>query len=190
MNLTTKNLRNDRCASRFAAFKTPHASCGGFTLVEVMIAVLILAIGLLGMAGLQTTGLQQSRSSYFRTQAAILASDMADSIRANRQGAVAGNYDNIDSSTAVAEPGCDPELASCNSGEIATFDIYRWAGSDHPGSVQNMLPEGRGLVTRNNNTFTVTVVWREPGIPATVVGTGCTGDKATDLPCFQLELLP
>ena len=69
----------------------------GFTIIEMLIAVLVISIGLLGMAGLQTTGIQQSHNSYLKTQASMLAYDMADRMRSNLQGVNAGNYDAVDS---------------------------------------------------------------------------------------------
>lgn len=65
---------------------------GGMTLIEVLIAVVILAIGLLGLAGLQNTGLKSNYSAYYRTQASWLAYDMADRMRANRKAAASGSY--------------------------------------------------------------------------------------------------
>ena len=55
----------------------------GFTLIEVLISMLILAVGLLGLAGLQATGLRNNLSAYNRSQATQLAYDMADRMRAN-----------------------------------------------------------------------------------------------------------
>jgi type IV pilus assembly protein PilV len=66
---------------------------GGFTLIEVLIAVLILAIGLLGLAGLQTFSLQSNVHAYQRSQATTLAYEILDAMRANRDVALAGGYD-------------------------------------------------------------------------------------------------
>ena len=72
----------------------------GFTLMEVLIAVLILSIGLLGLASLQANGLRSNFSSYARSQAVILANDMADRMRANLTEAVAGTY-NVNATVAA-----------------------------------------------------------------------------------------
>ena len=58
----------------------------GFTLIEVLIAMLVLAVGLLGLAGLQATSLKNNQSAYNRSQATQLAYDMADRMRANVAG--------------------------------------------------------------------------------------------------------
>lgn len=65
----------------------------GFTMLEVLVAMVILSIGLLGLAGLQATGLQANHSAYLRSQAAFLAYDILDIMRANREGARGGDYD-------------------------------------------------------------------------------------------------
>ena len=59
----------------------------GFTLIEVMVAVFVLAVGILGMAGMQAVSVRESQNSIFRSQADILAGDMADRLRANRSDA-------------------------------------------------------------------------------------------------------
>lgn len=65
----------------------------GYSLLEVLIAVLILSIGLLGLAGLQTTSLQSNQSASQVSQATFLASDILDRMRANPDGAKSGSYD-------------------------------------------------------------------------------------------------
>jgi type IV pilus assembly protein PilV len=64
----------------------------GFTLVEALVALLVLSIGLLGVAALQLTALQNNNNALFRSQATYLAYDIADRIRANRGSALAGGY--------------------------------------------------------------------------------------------------
>ena len=56
----------------------------GFTLVEALIALLVLSIGLLGVAALQLIALQNNNNAMFRSQATYLAYDIADRMRANR----------------------------------------------------------------------------------------------------------
>lgn len=64
----------------------------GFSLVEVMIAVFVLAIGLLGIAGLQITSIKSNHTALLHTQVTQLASDLSDRMRANISGTRAGNY--------------------------------------------------------------------------------------------------
>lgn len=65
----------------------------GFSLLEVLIALIVLSIGLLGLAAIQITGLKDNQSAYYRTSATVLAYDMADRMRLNRSVAEAGGYD-------------------------------------------------------------------------------------------------
>ncbi len=62
---------------------------GGFTLIEVLVSVLILAIGLLGLAGLQLAGLQNNQSALLRSQATMIAYDIGDKLRATPEGDLA-----------------------------------------------------------------------------------------------------
>lgn len=65
----------------------------GFSLVEVLVALVLLSIGLLGLAGLQTRGVRDNHGAYLRTQATLCVKDLVDRMRANRPAALAGDYD-------------------------------------------------------------------------------------------------
>ncbi|MFR0691023.1 type IV pilus modification protein PilV [Enterobacterales bacterium AE_CKDN230030158-1A_HGKHYDSX7] len=108
----------------------------GFTLVELLVSVVILAIGLLGLAGLQNVGVAASYSALQRSQASWLASEMADLLRANLQAARAGAYD-----LAFSDPvgGCPAVSGSSR----AQLDLGQWRnavctvlGGTGSGSVQ------------------------------------------------------
>lgn len=130
--------------------KTPSGSVAGnrgFSLVEMLVTVLILSIGLLGLAGLQAMGLRNNMSAYQRTQASVLASDMLDRMRANRQVALAGSYDIVLTATAGG-----------NGNAIAQNDISQWLAN-----LSNLLPEGDGAIdcTSSNPVCVVTVRWND-----------------------------
>jgi len=76
----------------------------GMTLVEVLVAVLVLSIGLLGLASLQMTVLRSNHSAYLRSQATLLAQDITERMLANRSAALAGKYDAANCTT---NPDCD-----------------------------------------------------------------------------------
>lgn len=118
----------------------------GFTLVEMLVTTLILAFGLLGMAGLQTLSLRNNNNAYLRTQANILAYDIVDSMRANRTAALAGQYD-------ISLTESPPSGSS-----IANSDLSAWLGR-----LGTVLPQGDGAVAcdTTRNICTVTVQWRE-----------------------------
>lgn len=154
----------------------------GFSLVEVMIAVLVLSIGLLGMAGLQAASVRNTYSAYMRSQAMILANDIADRIRSNPgtagiDGAAGGDYNAIGPGLASGgSTACDTTV--CTPGQLAAYDIAVW--SDR---VKTTLPGGNGSVTGDGRVFTVTVMWDDD--KTGVAGTGCSGNRAVDLTCYQ-----
>lgn len=157
----------------------------GFTLLEVMIALLIFSIGLLGLAGLQGSSLQNNKTSDLRSIAIIEAHDLAERIRANERG-VSGDYDTINTGV-PAVPGTDCiNSSSCTTPAlIAAWDIYEWQTS-----LSNLLPSGRGKVFRPSKTsaFTILVMWDEARTGA--LGESCSGNPAKDLKCYQLDILP
>jgi type IV pilus assembly protein PilV len=123
----------------------------GFTLIEVLIAALVLSIGLLGLAALQTVSLRMTQGSYLRSQATNLAYEIADAMRANRTNAAAyaGNH------TAT----CDFEHARTST-VIVTADVAEWSNR-----LACLLPQGTGAIvtttTGSRTSVTVTVTWNE-----------------------------
>lgn len=111
----------------------------GVGLVEVLVTVLVLSIGLLGVAGLQATGLRQNHDAFLRTQATVLAYDIIDRMRANQLGAQGGNYDNQAGAEQAAcmstsNPGCSPAAMAQN-------DVFEWNAG-----ISRSLPSGQGVV--------------------------------------------
>jgi len=124
-----------------AKVKNIYMPANGFTMVELLVAVLVLSIGLLGLAGLQAAGLRNNQSAYLRSQATILAYDVADRMRANHVAADAGAY-NI----ALGAAG--------GGGSVAADDLLEWKNN-----MAALLPSGDGSVTNNGGNFTVLVQW-------------------------------
>lgn len=87
-----------------------RATQRGVGLIEVLVAVLILALGLLGMAGLQANALKTNQSSYGRTQAVMLSYYMLDAMRADRNNAVLQNYNTGAVSGTDIEPACSANV--------------------------------------------------------------------------------
>jgi len=129
----------------------------GFTLLEVLIALLVLSVGLLGLASLQTRGLATGHNAYLRSQAVLLAQDMAERIRTN------SNYvlttENIDTSEYTVsynrEYGdSDCVNNNCTPTQMARFDVDQWLNS-----LGSTLPAGDGQITKTNLNYQVTVRW-------------------------------
>lgn len=118
----------------------------GFGLIEVLVALLILAIGLLGMASLQTTSLQLTTGSQSRTQAILLAEDIVERIRANRP--------NIDDYALDGDAvDCDTDFEIANA-TVAVDDLAEWQNA-----LGCLLPGGSGDIGIDDDVVTVTVTW-------------------------------
>lgn len=126
----------------------------GFTLIESLVALLIMSIGLLGVAALQLASLQANHGAFQRTQATFLAQDIVDRMRANRDAAIAGQYD--------IEFGDAPPTTPSNTAEI---DLAAWrnrlvatlpAGASTAATSQ---PSGEIATDAATDTITVRIRW-------------------------------
>lgn len=145
----------------------------GLTLVEAMIALLVISIGLLGIASLQLTAMNQNASSLNNSQAVWYAYNMSDRIRANISEFV--NYDGIDTSNAYSQ---DCMSTPCTTGQMVTSDASDWT------TMVGNLPGGRGIIANDVDGLVITVMWDDDGTGAT--GTGCGPDTNVDLTCYTL----
>lgn len=126
----------------------------GFTLIEVLIAMVVLSIGMLGLAGLQTSGLRYTHTSYLLSLATQQAEDMVERIRANPLEAenVGGYYDSVSGSKSVA---VNCSTADCNQLQRAEYDHSEW-------NAKNTTLFGQtGTVARSGEVFLVTLSWQE-----------------------------
>lgn len=116
----------------------------GTTLIETLVALLVLSIGLLGVAGMQMTSLQSNRGAHLRSQAQVLSYDIADRMRANRTSALAGNY--------VIGFG-----AAATGTTVAVADLIAWKAALAAG-----LPVGDGQIELlGTNMMRITVRWTD-----------------------------
>lgn len=145
--------------------KTTH---DGFSLVEVLVALLVLSVGLLGLAALQTTSLRYNTESYFRTQATYLAYDIIDRMRANALGVSGGNYDVPNSGTATTAMSATGSCGtgSCSTSDLAMYDLGQWYNT-----MKTMLPASTdpasnlATITRTaGNQVTIAIRWMERDI--------------------------
>lgn len=129
---------------------------GGFSLVEVLIALVIMSVGMLGIAGLYVQSMQAGRTSMFRHNAVILVGDVADRIRANPTAgaayAVPGGADN----------GCVAQGVSCSQPQMAQHDVFLWtqqATDTLPAGIVTVVFDG----AVNPPTYNITASWTEAG---------------------------
>lgn len=132
----------------------------GFSLVEVLIALIIMSVGMLGIAGLYVQSMQAGRTSMLRHHAVNLASDIADRIRANPTAGAA-----YIASTG-ADNNCVAQGTDCSVAQMAAHDILLWQAQ-----AAEFLPAmGDGTqqvivaydAAASPPTYTITVRWDEP----------------------------
>lgn len=169
----------------------------GFTLLEILVAIVVLSLGLLGLAGLQAASLRNNQSAYFRGIAAQQVYDMADRVRANLAGVATGSYDNMGANTPAdqvcfngdaGDPGCTPAT-------MAVTDHRQWNLNNAlllPGGVGTVdCVQGPGAACSNDNNairvFRVIVRWPQ-------AGTTCRDENGVQLfantDCFIAEVSP
>ena len=136
----------------------PRRPAGGFTLIEVLIALIIMSVGMLGIASLYVQSMQAGRTSLFRHNAVTLAGDVADRIRANRTAGVVYEDPN------GADNNCIAGGTNCSAPQMAMHDILIWKQQ-----ARDTLPNGDVVIVFNNAvtppTYTIQVTWDEPGQP-------------------------
>jgi type IV pilus assembly protein PilV len=135
-------------------------------LVEALVALVVLAVGMLGIAALYVESLRSSRTALFRSQAVTLAGDMADRIRANRTAGAAYQKGVDDAGTLNAA--CGSGGAGCTPAVMAAHDIALWyrAVDGRTGSLTS-LPGGRATITVTPNgtlnSYVIVITWSETG---------------------------
>lgn len=142
-----------------------YKNAGGFTLLEVMVALLIFSIGLLGLVGLQSAAIQDNGRAFNRLQANLLAYDMLDRMRANRDAAINGSYD-IGTGSPPSATACTGST-TCSSAQMASYDKSEWKQS-----VANAFPNGDGSVTSlgggADTQFRISIQWDDHGETQTI----------------------
>ena len=131
--------------------KHRRKATGGFTLLEVLIALIIMSIGLLGVFGLIVNALKANDSSNMRTQAAILANSIIDNIRANSKQTTSTAY-SAAIGTAVSQPNPSTCTSSCTAAQLEAIDVYNWKQS-----LKTMLPSGDGSITETTANSVTTI---------------------------------
>ena len=155
-----------------------HRAATGFTLIEVMITVFVVAVGLLGVAGLQAYAKKSNFDAVQRTQAAALAQDLIERIRANPSQGAAYRTDasaGISLSAAPTAPAtaCTASVSgtspACTPGQVVAFDRYEWSRAlfgqveVSAGEASGGLSEPTACITNSNapcGVYTIAIAWR------------------------------
>lgn len=156
-----------------------HSGASGFTLVEVLVALVVLSVGLLGIAKLSFSAVQANSSAYMRSQSSALMQQIIDNMHANRNQAVVIQAYQIAYGVFPGAPAQDCSVVTtCVDADITAYDLYIWKQR-----LAAALPNGDGQVLltptllANGNTgilATVSVRWNDSvaqwafGTPSTV----------------------
>ena len=131
----------------------------GFTVIEVLVSLLVLSVGLMGLASLQVVGLQNTQGGAQRAQAAFLAYDITDRMRSNIAAVNAGNY-NFNGGVINDPVNCIGAEANCTTAQIAQFDLGQWQTL-----LGTYLSNGTGTIATadigTTTQVTVTVRWAD-----------------------------
>lgn len=152
----------------------------GIGIIEVLVALLVVSIGVLGVAGLQLAGLQNSAGSFNRAKALLLAENMATQMRNNPEAIANGGFNSFDSSNVSCAtrpvPYCQASATGagdyCTPAELASFDSALvacgdWGGTNSRQGVNGSLPNGQISIQCDtapcdaDSTYTVSVSWTE-----------------------------
>ena len=175
----------------------------GFTLIEVLIAIVIFSIGLLGIASLQIAGMRFTHGSQLRSVATLKAETMADLMRANEFGVRNGFYNMGPTAMPTSFP-TDCSTTVCAAQARATFDLVTWnqtTGGQPLQANSQVLPQGVGMVCRDStpndgtpgawacdglgNVFAIKIQWQERA-----VGAEDAGGSDVQNQLFVMSVLP
>ncbi|MEQ5836528.1 type IV pilus modification protein PilV [Marinobacter sp. NFXS9] len=150
-------------------------------MIEILVAVLVLAVGLLGVAGLQALSLRNATSVHFDQQAQSYADDIINRIMANRDAATSGDYA---ATPPTSEPSTNCSTETCGASQTATWDLWQW--NEALTSDVGAPPQAVGNVDWNNATgeYTISITWDAANLGATYVAPTCTAADNTSAGCY------
>ena len=126
----------------------------GFSMIEVLVTMVIMSIGLLGLASLQTNSLKYNNSSYFRSEATLLAYDIADKIGSNNVEAQKTTFNSVDTSNSYTITDSCYSSAGCTTAQMADSDIGKWKEQ-----LEQVLPSGKGVISKSGDLFSINISW-------------------------------
>ena len=159
----------------------------GTSLLEVLVAILIVSFGMLGAAGLTAASMQYAKMTQFQGITSQLAADFGDRMRSNRPGFAAGGYEVkvafTGSSSSVSVPACAVATA-CTPSELAAVDVALWTNT-----LRRQLPTGHAWVERDAlNTWAADlwVMWVDPNL-STTASTSLAVPGSTQCPSATVD---
>lgn len=167
----------------------------GFTLLEVMIAIAILAIGMLGVAGLHMVSIEHNNAAYLRSQAITIGQDIVERMRNNRDAIDNNKFDNI-VSTSLTMPSSDCLTADegCSSDQLAAIDLGQWAqmiNSINNDNSRQQLPGAKATITADgtvDDMFTIKIEWSTKAWTA-VDGATNTYNRTSDTSDYEMQVI-
>ena len=134
----------------------------GFTMIEVLVTIVLIAGALLGTAGMQSFALKANQSAQFRSEAIVLAVDVMERIEANNKVAFSGGYG------AVSLPDGKDLKVDCNLNFCSSAELVEWDTKQVEVNMKKQLPDGKVDITwtapvgtSKTGTYTVKVTWTE-----------------------------
>lgn len=144
----------------------------GFAMLEVLISILVIAFGLLGLAGLQGFSIRNNHNAYLRSQATLSAYDIIDRMRANRNGINAGNYNLGTAATGTSACQFTTAPSGCTAAALAAYDLFVWQRI-----LSQQLPGGVGIICIDSTA--------DDGTPA---APACDGIGANDTAQYVVKI--
>jgi type IV pilus assembly protein PilV len=183
--------------------------CGGFSLIEVMVALIIISIGLLGIAKIQALAYASTGTASMRSLAALETASLASAMRANRNywsqtpvaltvtfktGAITATTDGTLNGGGSCQLGAGGFAGACTAGALAAYDLQSWIAA-----VNNLLPNSTGTLTCSEVGglppigCTIQLSWSERTIAlqgAIATGAAAPVNAAVSLPTYTLYVEP
>lgn len=162
----------------------------GFSTIEALVSIVILAVVALGMAGMTAQASRQQKNAHHLYRATLLLNDFGERVRSSQAVAVKGGFASaLNFGQQAKSVPIDCFVTSCDANEIAAFEVAAWLSK-----VRTELPQGAAQISFTPTTgssgqadsglYTVMLVWRETGIATGIPNTG-----ANDPACIEIAAL-
>jgi len=157
----------------------------GFTLIEVLVSMVILALGLLGLAALQGISLKNNQDAYLFSQANALAYEMSDRIKANRLGWTTGTIPTAASAGSCAT-GCNSSTPACTTTQMASYDYCYWQQK----AITTLSPDATAVVTTSPKTGSTICTGTSSSLCLTMTWSRSNNKNLSGTTNFELEVTP